>query len=58
MKLCKFINNLVFSVLYLFSVNLILSKICYNIPINVFTIGIVYLLKFPGLVVLLFLSRW
>ena len=42
----------------LFAVNLILSKICYNIPINVFTIVIVYLLKFPGLVVLLFLSRW
>lgn len=58
MKLYKFIKNLVFSILYLFTVNLILSKIGYNIPINVFTIGIVYLLKFPGLVVLLFLSRW
>ncbi len=58
MKLYKFIKNLVFSILYLFAVNLILSKIGYNIPINVFTIGIVYLLKFPGLVVLLFLSRW
>lgn len=58
MKLCKFIKNLVFSILYLFAVNLVLSKIGCNIPINVFTIGIVYLLKFPGLVVLLFLSRW
>ena len=58
MKLYKFIKNLVFSILYLFAVNLILSKIGYNIPINVFTIGSVYLLKFPGLVVLLFLSRW
>ena len=57
MKLYKFIKNLVFSILYLFAVNLILSKIGYNIPINVITIGIVYLLKFPGLVVLLFLSR-
>lgn len=58
MKLYKFIKNLVFSILYLFAVNLVLSKIGCNIPINVFTIGIVYLLKFPGLVVLLFLSRW
>ena len=58
MKLFKIIKNIFFSVVYLFAINLFLSKLGYNIPINIFTLLIVYIFKFPGLILLLFLSRW
>ena len=57
-KIYKFIKKLVFSILYLFAINMFLSKLGYNIPINFFSIVIVYILRFPGLILLLFLSRW
>ena len=58
MKLFKIIKNIFFSIVYLFAINLFLSKLGYNIPINIFTLLIVYIFKFPGLILLLFLSRW
>lgn len=58
MKFYKIIKNLFFSILYLFAINIFLSKLNLNIPINIFTIFIVYIFKFPGLILLLFLSRW
>jgi len=54
----KFVKNLFFSLVYLFAINTFLSKLGYNIPINIFSIVIVYIFKFPGLLLLLFLSRW
>ena len=58
MKIFKFFKRLFFSLVYLFAINLFLSKLGYNIPLNIFSIVIVYLFKFPGLILLLFLSRW
>ena len=58
MKVYKIIKNLFFSILYLFAINIFLSKLNLNIPVNIFTIFIVYIFKFPGLILLLFLSRW
>ena len=58
MKLLKIVKNIFFSVVYLFAINLFLSKFGYNIPINIFSLLVVYIFRFPGLILLLFLSRW
>lgn len=58
MKLYNFIKKIFFTFIYLFAVNLFLTKIGYNIPISIFSLAIVYFFRFPGLILLLFLSRW
>ena len=58
MKIIAFFKKLSFSFVYIFAINLFLVNIGYNIPINIFTIFIVYIFKLPGIILLLFLSRW
>ena len=58
MILKKIIKNISFTTVYLLAINIFLEKIGYNIPLNLFSFSIVYFFKFPGLILLLFLSRW
>ena len=58
MNILKIVKRLFFAIIYLFAINIFLSKIGYNIPVNLFSLVIVYLFKFPGLILLFFLSRW
>ena len=52
------IKNICFTFVYLFTLNIFLNKVGYFMPINLFSFLIVYFLKFPGIILLLFLSRW
>ncbi|MBQ3021577.1 MAG: pro-sigmaK processing inhibitor BofA family protein [Bacilli bacterium] len=58
MRFSRIIKNLFITLIYLFTINIFLSKLNYNIPISIFSLLIVYFFKFPGLILLLFLSRW
>ena len=58
MKLKSIIKNISFTAVYLLTLNIFLEKIGYFIPINVFSFSIVYFFKLPGIILLLFLSRW
>jgi len=53
-----FLKKLSFSLVYIFTINIFLSKIGYNIPLSIFSLVIVYIFKLPGIILLLFLSRW
>jgi len=58
MKIINFLKKISFSFIYIFTINLFLVNIGYNIPLNIFSLLIVYLFKLPGVILLLFLSRW
>lgn len=56
MKFIKwFFKSLVIALLLLFAVNLIGSFVNINVPINVWTILLVLLLRLPGVIVLVIL---
>ena len=54
----KFLKKFFVSLIYLFTMNIFLSKIGYNVPINIFSLFVSYFFGFPGIIMLLFLSRW
>ena len=52
MKLIKkMLRNFVFSTISIYSLNIILTKLGYYIPINYFSLSITSFLGFPGLVI-------
>ena len=52
-KIFLLIKKVIVSCLILYSFNLIISPLSINIPINLYTIGILTLLGFPGLLSLI-----
>lgn len=53
-----FIKRLVFSISILYTINIIINKSDKMIPINKYTIAVVYLFDFFGIIVIIYLKYY